>query len=1022
MRVALLSGNAPRHNAVGNQIAEMVRFFQERGAEVRLFVQDARRLHPAVQACCAQVSEPRADGPVWDYLRRADLVFAVYAQYHELLQYLPRLAGTGPRIILDYLGVTPPDLWPDQHREGLEQSVRQRGYVWCADHALTISQSNRRELLEATLFPADHATTLPPVVDSQIFHHEPRNRYLQKKLGIGGRLLLFVGRLAGNKRVPLLIEALARLNDSSVHAWIVGDFHDVYAAEAERCRALARQLGVTDRLHFLGQLDDDELSRAYRSADALVMPSLHEGFCVPAIEAMACGLPVIASRSAALPETVGGAGLTFTPNDVEDLVRQIRRVLCAAPVQPCVPGPRRIAVVSFRFGPDIVGGAETSLRTMAKSLRNAGHHVEIFTTCAKSESRWKNDVPAGTLTLDGLTVRRFPIDAHDPTAHGEIVRAILEAGGHVPPEFERRYLKHSIHSSALIESLRQRQEEFDAVITGPYLFGLTADVALEFPRKTLLVPCFHDEALSRLTIWPQRYGDIGGILYHSAEEQNLAQQVLGVNHPNAWEIGTCVAIPAEPASSSSQAILPRPCVVYCGRYSEQKNVPTLLEWARRYQAERSAGLDFAFLGQGDVRLPSEPWLHDLGRVDEVVKRSILAEANALVQLSTQESLSLVVLEAWAASTPVIVHRDCAVLAAQIERSQGGVAVADYASFAATIDDLRQNETIWRERGTNGRAYVDMHYASAKNYVDRLTHAIDQMGKPLAQQMRERGLARAQHFARDRWQRRFAEFVEHLLIQPARLYRDGLDLKPLRAACHAAAGARTLLLPVRLINAGTHAAVPDGPGRTVVCCELREETTQSVVVARAEMRLPALLMPGQTQVAALPISLPIAIGSYRVFLWVERMDNVKRATPVPVELPLAIDTEPASKSASCISTFLGAVQEILPKTHRLQKLPEDYVDVTEGSFASVKRLIKRTLLNNFKRAYLDVLSRQQSQVNGQVALMIQQLAECCSVLDHAVVLLHQRLDGLETKMEQMLHANSIREETPDAKRKHEEIHG
>src|ERR1700738_4084059 len=115
MRVALLSGNAPRHNAVGNHIAEKVRFFQERGAEVRVFVQDARRLHPAVQACCALVPEPRADGPVWDYL-----------------------------------GVTPPDLWPDQHREGLEQSVRQRGFVWCADHALTTSQANRRELLEAT--------------------------------------------------------------------------------------------------------------------------------------------------------------------------------------------------------------------------------------------------------------------------------------------------------------------------------------------------------------------------------------------------------------------------------------------------------------------------------------------------------------------------------------------------------------------------------------------------------------------------------------------------------------------------------------------------------------------------------------------------------------------------------------------------------------------------------------------------------------------------------------------------------
>ncbi len=325
MRVALLSNNAQVHNAVGNHVAEKVRFFQERGAEVRLFVQDARRLHPDVRSCAVEVRQPRTDGPVLDELQQADLIFAVYAQYHDLLQYLPLLAGTGPRIVFDYLGVTPPDLWPVQQREGLDVSVRQRGHAWCADHVLTISAANRRELLDATGFPHEHATTLPLAVDTARFPPEPRESYLQARLGIAGPILLFVGRLAGNKRVPLLIEALVHRRDA--HAVLVGDCSDVYAVEAARCRALADQLGVAERVHWLGQLDDAELARAYRSADVLVMPSLHEGFCVPVIEAMASGLPVLASRSAALPETVGDGGLTFAPDDVNDLVWQLDRLL-----------------------------------------------------------------------------------------------------------------------------------------------------------------------------------------------------------------------------------------------------------------------------------------------------------------------------------------------------------------------------------------------------------------------------------------------------------------------------------------------------------------------------------------------------------------------------------------------------------------------------------------------------------------------------------------------------------------------
>ncbi len=195
---------------------------------------------PNLRDCTVEVRAPSLDAPVWEELRQADLIFAVYAQYHDLMQYLPLLAGTGPRIVFDYLGVTPPELWPDQQREGLEISIRQRGYAWCADHVLATSATTRRELLEATGFPRQHVTRLPPAIDTARFLPEPDERPLRTKLDITGPILLFVGRLAGNKRVPLLIEALAHRQDA--HAVLVGDCGDVYEAEAARCRRLRNNL------------------------------------------------------------------------------------------------------------------------------------------------------------------------------------------------------------------------------------------------------------------------------------------------------------------------------------------------------------------------------------------------------------------------------------------------------------------------------------------------------------------------------------------------------------------------------------------------------------------------------------------------------------------------------------------------------------------------------------------------------------------------------------------------------------
>ena len=153
------------------------------------------------------------------------------------------------------------------------------------------------------------------------------------------------------------------------------------------------------------------------------------------------------------------------------------------------------------------------------------------------------------------------------------------------------------------------------------------------------------------------------------------------------------------------------------------------------------------MGRGEISLPKEPWLRDLGRVDEAEKLEVLAGAGALIQLSCHESLSIVVLEAWAQATPVIVHAGCAVLAGQVERAQGGMPVADYQAFAGALDDLYRDETAWHERGLNGRAYVADRYASPQDYVQRRIGAIEQMHKPLAQQMRKRGLQRAAVHAR-----------------------------------------------------------------------------------------------------------------------------------------------------------------------------------------------------------------------------------------------------------------------------------
>lgn len=1016
MRVALVSHNARSGDAIGNQVAEKLAFFLERGAEVRVFVESAARIHPDV-ARHHQLMTAEAMGDAWEFLSTADLVCVEFGQFYALLTLLPLLSR--PRVIVDYHGITPLELWSGHNREAVVKGLQHRGLIHHAARVLVHSRYIERELLDATGVPRERLARIGLPVDLSRFACPEdllrRQDRVRRNLGlVNARLLLYVGRLAPNKRVPVLVEALAKLREQRppVHLLVVGDTGDMYHAEAEACWRRATQLGVSRRVHFLGHLGDEELADLYRTADVFVTASRWEGFGVPVIEAMASGLPVIAAGAGALPETIGAAGLTFKADDAADLAKKIARTFPLT----FSPSPRgrgkqesgpslgrashfqamgKIAVVACRYGPDIVGGAEWSLRRIAQTLRAAGHVVEVLTTCNRDESRWRNELPAGTQDDAGIPVSRFPIDDHDRRLHLASVESIVRSDGHVDRDSEQAYVAHSLHASALIAELRRRQDEFSAIIVGPYLFGITADVARAFPEKTLLLPCFHDEPLARLEMWKRLYADVAGILYHSCEEQDLAEADLGINHPGAVVIGTWIDVPSvQESDGAATAAMPGRYLVYCGRYSPQKDLPRLLEFARRYHAEHGERFTFVFMGGGDLAIPREPWAVDVGFVDEVRKAEILRGADALLMLSRNESLSLVALEAWARETPVIAASACAVLAGHLQRCQAGTTIDDYATFARALDDLWDDPEAWRERGRRGRLHVNEHYGSADGFRARLERALSGMRQSMAQRLRQRGQERAACFARPRWQSSFAEVVEQALHadpsvggSPARAVV--LEVEASRAEYEAAPG-RELLCSVRVANSGKLPAWAEGPGRTVLRGQVRQGARAAGPVA--ESPLPGLLMPGRVDLAVISVAIPAAPGSYQIAFWSGRAgDDSEPVSAAQVSLRVRAW---ADSGESLCTSVLERVQALLARAERLQRLPDDYLDVTEGWFASCKRWLKRKILNNFKIAYVDVLSRQQSQVNRELLTAVHELAECCTTLDHAVRLLSDRLASRE----------------------------
>jgi glycosyltransferase involved in cell wall biosynthesis len=983
MRVALLSASARAGDAIGNQVAEKLSFFRDRAADVRVFVEDDRHLHPAVGPVCQVVRSCEPRGEVWRFLRGADLVVAEFGQYYSLLSLLPMLAGGKSRILLDYHGITPPALWGAHNREALVKGLEHRGLAWAANATLTHSSFTHDELLRVTGLPGERLPCLGFPIDRAVFTPGPPARDLRRSLGLAdARILLFVGRLAPNKRPLLLVEVLPLLADLTpdVHVVIVGDAADLYQAEAQRCIERARQLGLTHRLHIIGPRAAGELRDFYRVADVLVVPSLWESFCLPVVEAMASGLPVVAARTTALPETVASAGLTFTPDDPADLARQLRRVLTSSQTgSPLVAECFRVAVVSPRFGSALASGVEASLKALAAALQQAGCTVEVFTTCATAISDAVNDLPAGTTMEDGLCVRRFPVDP-------------IAGNG------QSRTAVYPFRSAALLTELGEQAAQLDAIVVGPYLLGLTADVAQSLPDRTVLLPCFHDEPLARQECWQQLYGNVAAVLYHTVQEQSFAERVLGMNHPGSAVVGTWLAQELAGDAQCGQVLAgSQRYVLYCGRYDLEKNLPLLLDHARRFSDEQNGKVRFVFTGCGQVMIPRDPWAIDLGVVDARAQRDLLAGALAVVQLSTRESLSLVALEAGAQATPVIAQRECAVLAGHIERGGGGLLIDGYDTFAAALGELLENPGRREQLGQQGQCYVRERYGSIEQFQQRLLHVLRDLRRPLAARMRERGLERATLFDRSVWRQQFGALVEKVLDQGPGDDREELLVKPRSAECTITASAGSVLVAVRVHNRGTQVAVAEGPGRTVLGGVVLDTSGRVACSVDPPVPLPGLLMPGRALSAALPLGVPQTPGEYTVHLWARRVDRLQdSSTNDTPRLSLLVESVGGPSANGGCQPILDEAQAALVEADRGKQLPGDYTDITQGLFASLKKRIKNKLLGNFKNAYVDVLSRQQSVCNQQLVAAVQALLECCSTLDHTVRSLQQQVAELESK--------------------------
>jgi glycosyltransferase involved in cell wall biosynthesis len=383
----------------------------------------------------------------------------------------------------------------------------------------------------------------------------------------------------------------------------------------------------------------------------------------------------------------------------------------------------KVAFVVQRCGLEVNGGAEALCLKIAERMSKYWD-TKILTTCALDYMTWENYYPPGIVEILGVKVERFKVSQQ------RNVKVFNHLSEKIYPRLKEASLKEQEEwmrvqgplSHDLITYVKQHEHEYDAFIFFTYLYATTYFLLPLVAQKAYLVPLAHDEWPIYLSMWDRFFEKPCGFVFNTVEERDF----LKVRFPKVSLEGPVAGVAVEPPVANNaehfrqQYNIDDPFLLYIGRVDPSKGCEELFDYFIKLRFHEISPRKLVLLGKSTMPIPNHPDIITLGFVDEQTKWEALVACDLLIMPSPYESLSIVLLEAWAVGKPVLVNGKCEVLVGQSRRAQGGLWYTNKDEFQLAIEKM--NERVRNQLGLQGKNFVKTNYVWSKiesKYLDVL---------------------------------------------------------------------------------------------------------------------------------------------------------------------------------------------------------------------------------------------------------------------------------------------------------------
>ena len=374
----------------------------------------------------------------------------------------------------------------------------------------------------------------------------------------------------------------------------------------------------------------------------------------------------------------------------------------------------RVGVVVQRYGVDVVGGAERLCRGVAEGLAARGHSVEVMTSCARSYRSWANAFPEGVESVNGVVVRRFRVeDERDMAAFNEASERLF--GGPADIDAQRAWVQsQGPYAPRLLDHLHGVAGDFDRLVFFTYLYHPTVHGIHVAPERSVLVPTAHDEAPIYLEIYEAVFSLPAGLIFNTAAEAAFVGRRFPKTAAKETILGVGIdALDALSATPDSIVGNDPPAALYAGRIEPGKGVAEMIDYVARFRTDCSVPLRLRIMGEVAMNVPAHDWIDVLGFVDDEEKVRCLRQAGVVIAPSALESFGIVVLEAMAAHTPVLVNSEAEAAVEHCRNANAGLYYRGYPEFRGALELLLGDRQLREAMAQRGASYVRENYSWPK---------------------------------------------------------------------------------------------------------------------------------------------------------------------------------------------------------------------------------------------------------------------------------------------------------------------